>query len=448
MKNYIIIFCLMLLSAVGYAQTGHIMQGVGATNMSMGGAATAQPLDINGSLLWNPATLSTFDSRIISVNAGAFFSSPKLSSSLSAGMLGPGAPAVSGTTEDDRGTSIMPAIAMVFGKPESKHTFGISAFGISGFGVTFPEEPNNPLSPSFDPTKPSNPINYPQQAGGFGRLQSDYMLLQVGFAYAYQLSDKVSIGIQPTFNYSSLELIPNPLSSPSMTLGYPTSDKASAVGYGAQAGIFFDSQTGFKLGVAYKSQQYFNNFEFKNTYLDGSAAPGNNFTMNYPAIASIGTGYSLGVVDLALDYRYVMYSSTDGFEAKGWTPTGSVQGFGWKDMSVVSFGIQYKGITKLPLRAGYTYSTNPIESELAFFSTPATAVIKNAFQVGFGYEFSDRFVLNGVYHYGTSSGDTSGLLLNPMAVTGSNPYGAVPGTSVSYSMTTSMVMFGINYTLK
>jgi long-chain fatty acid transport protein len=143
-----------------------------------------------------------------------------------------------------------------------------------------------------------------------------------------------------------------------------------------------------------------------------------------------------------------MYSGTEGFEAKGWTPTGSVQGFGWKDMSVVSFGIQYKGFAKLPLRAGYTYSTNPIESELAFFSTPATAVIKNAFQVGFGYEFSDRFVLNGVYHYGTSSGDTSGLLLNPMAVTGSNPYGAIPGTSVSYSMTTSMVMIGINYTLK
>jgi len=33
-----------------------------------------------------------------------------------------------------------------------------------------------------------------------------------------------------------------------------------------------------------------------------------------------------------------------------------------------------------------------------------------------------------------------------MAVTGSNPYGALPGTSVSYSMTTSMVMFGLNYT--
>jgi len=448
MKNYLVLLCLLLIASLSFAQTGHIMQGVGATNMSMGGAATAQPVDINGALLWNPATISSFQGRIISVNAGAFFSSPELSSSLPAGMLGPGAPAVSGTTQDDRGTSVMPALAMIFAKPDSKHTFGVSAFGISGFGVTFPEEANNPLSDSFDPSKPSNPINYPQQAGGFGLLQSDYMLLQVGFTYSYKISDKVSIGIQPTFNYSSLELIPNPLSSPSMTLGYPTSDKASAVGYGAQAGIFYDSKTGFKLGAAYKSQQYFNNFDFKNTYLDGSAAPGNAFTMNYPAIASIGTGYSKGVIDLALDYRYVLYENTEGFEAKGWTPTGSVQGFGWKNMSIVSAGLQYKGISKLPLRAGYTYSTSPIESELAFFSTPATAVIKNAFQLGLGYQISDRFVINGVYHYGTSSGETRGQLLNPMAVTTDNPYGAIPGSSVSYSMTTSMAMIGINYTLK
>jgi len=141
-----------------------------------------------------------------------------------------------------------------------------------------------------------------------------------------------------------------------------------------------------------------------------------------------------------------MYESTEGFEAKGWTQTGSVQGFGWKNMSVVSAGLQFKGIDRLPLRAGYTYSSNPIESELAFFSTPATAIIKNAFQVGAGFELNERLTINGVYHYGTSSGATSGLLLNPMAVTGSNPYGAMPGTSVSYSMTTSMIMFGINYT--
>ncbi|MDZ7650216.1 MAG: hypothetical protein U5K54_25505 [Cytophagales bacterium] len=102
-----------------------------------------------------------------------------------------------------------------------------------------------------------------------------------------------------------------------------------------------------------------------------------------------------------------------------------------------------KVLTNYSYGVGYTSGASPIDSELAFFSTPATAVIKNAFQVGAGYEINDRFTVNGVYHYGTSSGSTTGQLLNPMAVTGSNPYGALPGTSVSYSMTTSMVMFGL-----
>ena len=41
------------------------MQGVGSVNMSMGGASTAQPLDISGALQWNPASISAFDSKIL-----------------------------------------------------------------------------------------------------------------------------------------------------------------------------------------------------------------------------------------------------------------------------------------------------------------------------------------------------------------------------------------------
>jgi long-chain fatty acid transport protein len=446
MKTTIIIFVSLLLCSLGYGQTGHIMQGVGAVNMSMGGAATAQPTDINGALHWNPATLSSFNKTVMSANVGAFFSSPELSSSLPAGMMGPGSPAVSGTTKDDRGTSIMPAVAIVWGTKNSKHTFGFSAFGISGFGVTFPQEKNNPLSPSFDPSQNSNPINYPQQARGFGRVQSDYMMMQVSLSYAFALSDKISIGLQPNFDYGALTLEPNPLASPSMTLGYPVSNKATAIGYGAQVGIFYDSKSGIKIGASYKTPQYFNSFEFKNEYLDGSQAPGNDFTMDYPSIVSIGTGYSKDKFDFALDVRQVLYESTEGFSAKGWTQTNSVKGFGWKDMTVVSFGVQYKGINKMPIRAGYTYSTNPINEELTFFSTPATAIIKDAFQVGIGYQFSERFTMNGLFHYGTSSGATKGEILDPSQVTETNPYGALPGTSVSYKMTTSMVMVGVNYT--
>ncbi len=416
-----------LVPFILFAQTGHIMQGVGAVNMSMGGAATAQPADINGALQWNPAGLSAFDSKVFSLNAGLFFSSPSLSSTVPTND-GP----MSGVTKDDRGASVMPALAMVWGKKNSKHTFGVSAFGVSGFGVTFPESN-------------TNPINMPQSAGGFGRIQSDYQLLQVGFAYAYKISDQFSIGIQPTFDYATLKLEPNPLSSPSQTLGYPVSDKAGAVGFGGQIGLFYNSGRGIKLGASYKTPQSFQQFDFSNTYLDGTTAPNVKFRMNYPAIISVGAGYSKNKIDIAVDYRFVNYANTAGFEAKGWTNTASVAGFGWKNMSIVSAGIQYKGIPKFPVRIGYTYSTNPISSGLAFFSTPATAVIRNAAQIGCGYEFNSRFTLNAVYHYGTSSGSTNGPLLSPMMVSANNPYGAVPGSIVSYKMTTSMVMLGINY---
>ena len=434
----------LIFATAALAQSGHIMQGVGAVNMSMGGAATAQPLDISGALQWNPAAISTFDDKILKFDIGMFFSSPELSSSLPAGMLGPGAPGVSGTTLDDRSASPMPALAMVWGKEGSKHTFGASAFGISGFGVTFPEEANNPLSASFNPTENSNPINYPQAAMGFGRIESDYMLLQVGLSYAYEISDKFSIGVQPNINYAALELAPNPTASPTLA-GYPTTDKASAIGFGAQFGLFYDSGLGLKLGASYKTAQKFGELEFENTYLDNSTAK-SNFQMDYPAIFSLGFGYSTGDVDLAVDFRRVDYENTEGFSETGWTQTASVAGFGWKNISILSAGLQYKGINKLPIRFGYTYSSNPIPEEIAFFNIPATAIIKNAYQFGLSYEVNNNWQLDAVYHYGDSNGATEGNILNPMMISPNNPYGAIPGSSVSYEMTTSMVMVGIGYT--
>jgi long-chain fatty acid transport protein len=449
MKN-LLRLAVVLFTTATFAQTGHIMQGVGAFNMSMGGASTAQPLDISGALQWNPASISVFDGKILKFDIGAFSGSPKVYST-----YGP----FEGSTEDDKGLSPMPAIAYVWGKADSKHTFGVSAFGISGFGVDFAEDLNYPQdlqgnqNPNFNPNEPANPINFPQYAGGFGNLYSDYMLLQVGFTWAYQVSDKFSIGIEPTINYGALEIGPNPLATPDFTgKGYPVSDKASSIGFGAQIGMFYDTKEGFKIGAAYKSQQYFGAMKFDSKFLDGSVANDAEFTMNYPAVYSIGLGYSKTKFDLALDYRYIDYENADGFEKSGWEigdngfPTGAVNGFGWNSISVISAGIQYKGIEKLPLRFGYTYSSNPIDEELTFFSMPATAVIAHAFQFGFSYPINDNFMLDALYHHGASDGKTEGSMLSPMAITPTNPLGKVPDTKIGYDMTTDLVMIGITYT--
>ncbi|MEL0456875.1 outer membrane protein transport protein [Flavobacteriaceae bacterium SZ-1-7] len=432
MNSFIPKFLFLLFSISSLAQSGHIMQGVGSVNMSMGGAATAQPLDISGALQWNPATVSTFDGTILNFDIGLFFSSPTLYSTVpefdNSGQ--PTGNFFSGMTEDDRGISPMPALALVWGKEDSKHTFGFSAFGISGFGVTFPESM-------------TNPINMPQSMGGFGRIESDYMLLQIGLTYAYEISDKFSVGVQPTFNFASLELMPNPTANPNGS-GYPSTDKATATGIGAQIGLFYDSRTGFKAGASYKTTQSFQDFEFNNVHLDNSTAS-NSFNMDYPAIYSVGLGYSKSDFDIALDYRLVDYENTDGFSTTGWTQTASVKGFGWENIDIISVGVQYKGVEKLPLRLGYTYSSNPINEDVAFFNIPATAIIKNAFQFGLTYEASERFSLNAMYHHGDSGGKTSGQILNPMFAQSYPPYGAIPGSNVSYDMTTDLVMVGFKY---
>jgi long-chain fatty acid transport protein len=408
-----------------FSQTGHIMQGIGAFNMSMGGAATAQPLDIGGALQWNPAGISVFEENILSINAGMFFSDPELSSTVPTpqGLF-------SGVSSDERGLAVLPAVGVVFGKPNTKHTFGISAFGVSGFGVTFPESM-------------TNPINMPQNLGGFGHIESEYILFQLGLNYAYELNENLSFGIAPILNYGALELAPNPLAFPSQTLGYPNSRQASVIGFGLNVGMFYETDGGFKVGVAYKSPQYFNDFEFDNIYLDNSTAPVVEFKMNYPGIFSAGVGYSNELFDLAIDYRFIDYENTEGFEASGWSPQASVKGFGWESISVISSGVQLKLIDKIPFRVGYTYSGVPIKEELAFFSVPATAIINNAFQFGFGYEMSDRVNLNFTYHHGSSGDGISGPILNPMLIGPTNPLGSVPSSDVSYTMTTDMFMIGI-----
>ena len=449
MKKILVQFCLSLFAVAAFGQAGTVMQGVGAVNMSMGGAATAMPLDISGALQWNPAAISSFDKTIIKLDIGLFFSSPELSSSIPADMMFPGSPPVSGTTLDDRGISPMPALGMVWGKEDSKHTFGASVFGISGFGVTFPQETNLPMdaqgnpNPNWDPNN-SNPISYPQNMNGFGLIESDYMLLQVGFTYAYEISDKLSIGLEPTFNYATLMLKPNSTSSPSLA-GYPNTDKTTTTGFGGQIGVYYNSGNGFKAGAAYKTEQVFGDLEFENTYLDGSTST-NNFKMNYPAIISVGLGYSLETFDIAVDYRFVDYKNTDGFGESGWTQTASVAGFGWENINIISAGIQYKGIEKLPIRVGYTYSSNPITEELAFFSVSAPAVVNNAFQLGLSFIAGENLSIDAMYHHG-SSDETTGSLLSPLAIDPvNNPLGALPGTSVSYKMATDLIMVGASYT--
>ena len=77
MRNFLLKFFFTLFAMAAYSQAGHIMQGVSSVNMSMGGAATGQPIDISGALHWNPASISSFEENSMRFDLGLFFSSPE-----------------------------------------------------------------------------------------------------------------------------------------------------------------------------------------------------------------------------------------------------------------------------------------------------------------------------------------------------------------------------------
>ncbi len=432
----VILFGIFLFSqGLLMAQSGHLLPGLGAKNLSMGGAATGQPIDISGALLWNPAGITAFNENTFRFDFGMITST---GSELNASVpvldsLGNPVGVFSGSTDSgDPGFLPFPSVAAVWANEDSRHTWGASLSATSGLRNTFPEDL-------------TNPILLPQALGGFGEVDVSYAIIQLGITWAYELTDHLSIGVQPILNYGILNFKPNATSAPSLTAGYPETDEASKkIGFGAAIGAFYDSGTGFKAGISYKTVQSFSSFEFDNTFSDGTTGT-SAFDLDFPPILSLGLGYSTDAFDLALDYRYVFFENTNGFTKDGFTSVASISGFGWNNIHMLSLGVQYKGIDRFPIRLGYVYNTNPVEEDLAFFSSVAPAVIQHGIDLGFGYELSDRVTLDGAFHVGFSDGMTSGPILIPGLVAASPPYGAVPGSEVSYKTRSTIASIGINY---
>ena len=141
--------------------------------------------------------------------------------------------------------------------------------------------------------------------------------------WSYQIAEGLFIAIQPNFNRAMLELMPNPTANPTLA-GYPSPTKPVLLVLAHRRVCFYESNEGFSFGLSINRQQNFQEFEFENTYLDGQTSS-NTLDLDYPAIYSAGTGYSIGDFDIA-DFRwYVDYENTNGFSESGWPIQGLLQ---------------------------------------------------------------------------------------------------------------------------
>jgi long-chain fatty acid transport protein len=391
---------------------GIFLTGVGPINQGMGGAAVAAPLDSAGALAWNPATISGLKSSEMAVALGLLLPTTTLSSQ---------AFGLSGTTQGEPGATPIPTMSFVLKDNCSPWSWGVGVFGVGGFSTNFPGSSlANPAT--------ANPILTPQPPAGVGvgPVFSRAEIYQVIPTVSYAVTEKFSVGIAPTIDLANVQANPLIFAPPNVVAGVPSygpgADTRYAWGIGVQAGAYYITDYNWRLGLSYKSTQWFEPLRFNSSDILGNPVL-DKVKFDLPSITSIGASYTgFDRLLYAVDFRWFDYANAAGFNGSGFRPDGSVAGLGWKSVFGVANGLQYTATDRLSLRCGYTYINNPIRGSQEQFNIATSLMMQHFLALGASYQIRQNIGANIAYTHGFQSS-----LTGPYVV----PAGPVPGTSIT-----------------
>jgi long-chain fatty acid transport protein len=424
----------LLATAPARAQFGLAVSGVGPINRSMGGAATAAPIDAAGAIYWNPATIGGLDRSEMEFGLQVLIPRTTISSKIAPNTLGPGLPPrpFYGTTGGNNGVFPLPTFALVSNNPDSAVTYGIGLFEIGGFGVNYPASLTNPI------LMPQAPFGR-----GVGPIYTNYQIFQISPTIAVQLTDALSIGFSGNADLGYLSAtpglfgVPTPVSTPlGPGLNYPAAtDGRSRLGGGFAAGLYYAApDSDWRFGAAVKSPQWFETYTFNS--LNARGRPDSpKLDLDFPLIASVGTSYTgFDRWLIASDFRFLDFRDTNGFRHSGFGPDGALRGLGWQNVFAFALGTQYQWSDNLSLRAGYTFNHSPVGGSLTAFNLGSPTIIQHSLALGFSYDVSRSLRLSFAWSHDFQHSAT-GPLIQPVI-------GPIPGSAVRTAATGDSILFG------
>jgi len=366
-----------------WAQHGVVLNGVGPINRSMGGAATACPIDSMGALHWNPGSICGLESSEMAFGMEALWSTTEISSQFDLGPF-----VLAGSDSGDAGAVPIPSVGLVHKCCGSRWTLGLGMYGVAGFKANYPPSATNPiLTPQ--------PVN---GGIGLGRISADADVMQIVPTAAYALTDRLSIGVAPTISLAQYSFDPLVFAPPGLDGAYTSGQGTRRVwGGGVQAGIYYITDRNLHLGVSVKSPNWFEKVPYQT---EDGAGGGRVVTLDvdYPLILSMGAAYT-GWQNLlvAVDVRYIDYENTDGYGATGFGADLALQGIGFRSVWATTLGVQYRPTDRLYLRMGYTYNQNPITSETAYFNAGSPLIIEHTLSLGGSYHCTENLIFSLVW---------------------------------------------------
>ncbi|MCA9087564.1 MAG: TonB-dependent receptor [Planctomycetaceae bacterium] len=428
MCRLIPMFCLGLCLFVAgrCSAQGFVLSGSGPVNRSMGGAGTAAPLDSIGSLQWNPASITRFETSRFDLAVETVFNRNTVESGVGLGTMSE----VRGSTSSDAGAAPLPTLGFIMPVEDTDITLGLSLGAVGGFSVNFPADP-------------TNPIFAPPSVGGFGAMYSKLSILQVAPTLAVKVTDRFSVGVAPTFSVAEVQASPFAFTAPNdadsdSTYTYPAGTGSQPTwGLGVQAGVHYQGDD-WSAGFSIKSPQWFQSFKINAMNEAGLPLPLET-DLTCPMILSWGVAVEpTDRLLLAVDVRYVDYANTKLFgDSAGFAADGSVTGLGWQSVFFTAVGVQFQATDWLSLRAGYSCSQNPVSDAAAMFSVQAPAVYQHLLSLGASCELTSRLTLSCAWVHGFDNSVTGALI---------TPGGTQPASIVRVSQVVDSAVVGMSYT--
>ena len=291
---------------------------------------------------------------------------------------------------------------------------------------------------------------------GTGNLGVDLMQLMIAPYVSWQFAKGHSIGIAPTLAYqrfeaNGLQAFDN--SALSTKPGSVTNNGYSdSWGGGVRIGYMGQINEMFSVGAAYATKMSMGEFD---DYA-GLFAQGGKF--------DIPSNFTLGAALrpteqwlLALDFQRIYYSDSKsvsnpssyigncappsmggGGQISNCLGGSNGAGFGWQDINVWKFGVQYTLNSDWTLRGGYNYTQNPIRPQDVTFNIIAPGVVQSQWTLGATWKLDAMSELTGAFMYAQSNSVTGTSLLAA--------FGAPPTTTETISM--KEMQLGIAYSRK
>jgi long-chain fatty acid transport protein len=167
---------------------------------------------------------------------------------------------------------------------------------------------------------------------------------------------------------------------------------ASAFGTGVRVGYLGRVSERLSIGASYQSRMSMGKFDkYKGLFAEQGG-------FDIPSTWTIGVALHPNArTDFAVDVQRINYSEIPSI-ANPMLPnlmmaplgTAAGPGFGWRDMTTLKLGWQYRATNSLTWRAGYSYGKQPVPSTDVLFNILAPGVIEQHATFGLSKQLGDR----------------------------------------------------------